>query len=62
MTNQKKNHHFVPQSHLRGFAIDGERNLIWEYDKQNSTVSKVPKSIRKAIAGCKCKMFLIYPN
>jgi hypothetical protein len=49
MTNQKKNHHFVPQFHLRGFAIDGEKNLIWEYDKQNSTVSKKPKSIRKAV-------------
>jgi hypothetical protein len=59
MINQKKNHHFVPQFHLRGFAIDGERNLIWEYDKQNSTVSKVPKSIRKAIC---CQPFYYEQN
>jgi len=59
MTNQKKNHHFVPQFHLRGFAIDGEKNLIWEYDKQNSTLSKVPKSIRKAVC---CQPFYYEQN
>jgi hypothetical protein len=28
---EKDNHHFVPQGYLRGFTIEGEKSLIWEY-------------------------------
>jgi len=27
MAEEKKNHHYVPASYLRGFAIDGEDSL-----------------------------------
>jgi len=29
----KDNHHYVPQGYLRGFTIEEEKSLIWEYDK-----------------------------
>jgi hypothetical protein len=46
MTETADNQHFVPQFYLRGFAIPGEKSLIWEYDKQNGQYAKSPKSIR----------------
>lgn len=46
MSQEKKKQHYVPQSYLRGFAIDGEKNLIWEYDKKHQRISKAPKSIK----------------
>lgn len=42
----KDNHHFVPQGYLRGFTIDGEKSLVWEYDKETGGISKQPKSVR----------------
>jgi hypothetical protein len=35
MTDEKKNQHYVPASYLRGFAIDGEKSLIWGYSKEH---------------------------
>lgn len=43
----KDNHHFVPQGYLRGFTIEGERSLIWEYDKETGNISHQPKSVRE---------------
>ena len=43
----KKCQHFIPQGYLRKFAIEGEKSLIWQYDKTNCLVSKCPVSIRK---------------
>lgn len=42
----KDNHHYVPQGYLRGFAIEGEKSLIWEYDKDTGGISRHPKSVR----------------
>ena len=47
----KENHHYVPQGYLRGFTIEGEKSLIWEYDKNSGRVSHQPKSIREICAG-----------
>lgn len=44
---QKKNQHWIPQGYLRGFTIEGEKSLIWKYDKTKGTVSKFPVSVRK---------------
>ncbi len=52
MSQEKKNQHFVPQCHLRGFAIEDKKNLIWEYDKKYIKISKTPKSIPKSVC-CK---------
>lgn len=52
--SKKKNQHFVPSFHLRGFAIDGKSGstgLIWEYDKQCPNAQIKQKSIRKAVCG-----------
>jgi hypothetical protein len=43
----KDNHHYVPQGYLRGFTIEGEKSLIWEYDKNTGEISRQPKSIRE---------------
>lgn len=42
----KDNHHYVPQGYLRGFTIEGEKSLIWEYDKNTGKISRQPRSIR----------------
>lgn len=42
----KHRHHFVPQGHLRGFTISGQKSMLWEYDKHRGSVSKMPKSVR----------------
>jgi len=46
----KDNQHYVPQGYLRGFTIEGERSLIWEYDKNTGEISHQPKSIREICA------------
>lgn len=43
----KDNHHYVPQGYLRGFAIEGEKSLIWEYDKETGDISHQPRSVRE---------------
>lgn len=43
----KDNQHYVPQGYLRGFTIEGERSLIWEYDKNTGKISRQPKSVRE---------------
>ncbi len=45
MKQEKKNQHYVPKSHLRGFTIEGKKSLIWGYDKRYTRISKTPKSI-----------------
>lgn len=42
----KDNHHYVPQGYLRCFTIEGEKSLIWEYDKDTGEISRHPKSLR----------------
>jgi hypothetical protein len=42
----KDNHHYVPQGYLRGFTIEGEKSLVWEYDKNTGEISRNPKSVR----------------
>ena len=47
----KKNHHVVPQFHLRGFALEGKSGksgLIWEYDKQRPDIAR-KRSIKKYV-------------
>ena len=46
----KVNQHYVPQGYLRGFTIEGEKSLIWEYDKNTGNVSRQPRSIREICA------------
>lgn len=43
----KKNQHYVPQGYLRGFSIDGQSGLVWEFDKKRGQFSSRKKSIRK---------------
>lgn len=43
----KENQHYVPQGYLRKFTIDGEKSLLWEYDKKIGENSKEPKSVRQ---------------
>ena len=43
----KDNHHFVSQGYLRGFTIEGEKSLIWEYDKETGSISHQPRSVRE---------------
>jgi hypothetical protein len=61
MSQDKKNQHYVPQAHLRGFTVDGEKNLIWEYDKKYQRISKTHRSIRSLC----CKEYYyeqVYPD
>jgi len=46
-TIPKKTQHFIPQGYLRKFSIEGEKSLIWQYDKLNGLISEHPVSIRK---------------
>ncbi len=43
-------HHYLPQFYLRKFTSRGQRNLLWEYDKDAGTVvpSTPKKSAREA--------------
>jgi len=43
----KDNHHYVPAGYLRRFSIEGEKSLVWEYDKLKKKVSHVPLSVKK---------------
>ncbi|EPT0832587.1 TPA: DUF4238 domain-containing protein [Yersinia enterocolitica] len=43
----KKNQHYVPQSYLRRFTIDGEKSLIWSFDKKANKFLKNTSSINK---------------
>jgi len=44
---QKKKQHWIPQGYLRGFTIEGEKSLIWQYDKSKGTAPEFPVSVRK---------------
>lgn len=54
----KDDQHFVPQFYLRGFTIDGEKSLIWEFDKKESKFNRVPKSVRQIC--CKLHYYAQY--
>ncbi len=43
----KKNQHYVPQSYLRRFTIDGEKSLIWSFDKNKFEFEKLRSSVNK---------------
>lgn len=43
----KKNQHYVPQSYLRRFTIEGEKSLLWEFDKKSSRFKKNTSSVNK---------------
>lgn len=43
----KKNQHYVPQSYLRRFTIDGEKSLIWTFDKNKFEFDKLRSSVNK---------------
>ncbi|EKN5986061.1 DUF4238 domain-containing protein [Yersinia enterocolitica] len=43
----KKNQHYVSQSYLRRFTIDGEKSLIWSFDKKANKFLKNTSSINK---------------
>lgn len=43
----KKNQHYVPRSHLKRFTIEGEKSLIWEFDKSKGTYGRLKSSIKK---------------
>jgi hypothetical protein len=45
--SNKKNQHFIPQSYLRKFVIQGEKSLIWEFDKTTGLAAIDPVSVRK---------------
>lgn len=42
---EKKNQHYLAQSYLKGFTIDGEESLIWQYDKRYGRLSNRKSSI-----------------
>ncbi len=42
-----ENQHFVPQGYLRLFTIEGQRSLIWEYNKETGRIFKKPKSVAR---------------
>ena len=48
--NIKKNQHYVPKSHLKRFTIDGEKSLLWAFDKDNGDYDKLTSSIKKVCA------------
>ncbi len=52
MTNRKvkKNQHYVPKSHLKRFTIEGEKSLIWSFDKVKGEFGKLPASKNKVCA------------
>jgi hypothetical protein len=54
--NTKKSQHFIPQGYLRKFTIEGEKSLLWQYDKQTCKKSNTPKSIKKIC----CRDFYYY--
>ncbi|EDM65954.1 hypothetical protein PE36_08131 [Moritella sp. PE36] len=46
----KKNQHYVPKSHLKRFTIDGEKSLIWAFDKIKGEYERLTSSINKICA------------
>jgi len=48
--NIKKNQHYVPKSHLKRFTIDGEKSLLWTFDKDIADYDKLTSSIKKICA------------
>ena len=35
-------HHYIPQHHLRGFAISPEKSEVWVYDKKQHELKLLP--------------------
>ena len=47
MLKIKKNQHYVPQSYLRRFTIEGEKSLLWEFEKKSSQFKRTTSSVNK---------------
>lgn len=43
----KRNQHYVPQSYLRRFTIEGEQSLLWNFDKEIGGFLRQPSSVNK---------------
>ncbi|WP_089519995.1 DUF4238 domain-containing protein [Escherichia coli] len=43
----KRNQHYVPQSYLKRFTIEGEKSLLWNYDKTRKDFMRTPSSINR---------------
>lgn len=43
----KRNQHYVPQSYLRRFTLEGEQSLIWEFDKKIDGFLRNPSSVNR---------------
>ncbi len=43
----KKNQHYVPQSYLRRFTMNGEKSLLWEYEREKKSFKKYASSVNK---------------
>lgn len=43
----KKNQHYVPQSYLRRFTIEGEKSLLWSFDKEKREFLQNKSSVNK---------------
>lgn len=43
----KRNQHYVPQSYLRRFTIEGEQSLLWNFDKEVGGFLRQPSSVNR---------------
>lgn len=43
----KRNQHYVPQSYLKRFTIEGEKSLLWDYNKNRKDFMRTPSSINR---------------
>ncbi|WP_337920471.1 DUF4238 domain-containing protein [Vibrio cholerae] len=46
----KKNQHYVPKAHLKRFTIEGQKSLIWAFDKNKGEYGNQTASINKVCA------------
>lgn len=46
----KKNQHYVPKAHLKRFTIEGQKSLIWAFDKSKGEYGRQTASINKVCA------------
>ncbi|EKB1963238.1 TPA: DUF4238 domain-containing protein [Vibrio diabolicus] len=46
----KKNQHYVPKAHLKRFTIEGQKSLIWAFDKNKGEYGRQTASINKICA------------
>lgn len=46
----KKNQHYVPKAHLKRFTIEGQKSLVWAFDKNKGEYGRQTASINKVCA------------